>query len=121
MVRAKRSGERENMKPNRIKIGRTKNMQKLINLKQPMDHGACSFWGGVVEVMESVRNVEEWQESGERWCLKEENRVLPGIHILDYQEGVGSARDVLMAIFSNGGSLGCLILISPRGYGVYAR
>nr|GEZ81974.1 hypothetical protein [Tanacetum cinerariifolium] len=34
------------------------------------DHGACSFWGGVVEVVESVGDVEEWQESGERRCLK---------------------------------------------------
>nr|GEW19088.1 integrase, catalytic region, zinc finger, CCHC-type, peptidase aspartic, catalytic [Tanacetum cinerariifolium] len=35
-------------------------------LKMIQDHGACSFWGGVVEVVVSVGNVEEWQESGER-------------------------------------------------------
>nr|GFB85874.1 hypothetical protein [Tanacetum cinerariifolium] len=29
-------------------------------------NGAWSFWGGVVEVVESVGNVEEWQESGEK-------------------------------------------------------
>nr|GEZ08765.1 hypothetical protein [Tanacetum cinerariifolium] len=29
-------------------------------------NGAWSFWGGVVDVVESVGNVEEWQESGEK-------------------------------------------------------
>nr|GEY20802.1 hypothetical protein [Tanacetum cinerariifolium] len=29
-------------------------------------NGAWSFWGRVVEVVESVGNVEEWQENGEK-------------------------------------------------------
>nr|GEU93817.1 hypothetical protein [Tanacetum cinerariifolium] len=33
----------------------------------PDPNGAWSFWGEVVEVVESVGNVEEWQESGEKW------------------------------------------------------
>nr|GEV58543.1 hypothetical protein [Tanacetum cinerariifolium] len=30
-------------------------------------NGAWSFWGGVVEAVESVGNVKEWQERGEKW------------------------------------------------------
>nr|GEV95456.1 GDT1-like protein 1, chloroplastic [Tanacetum cinerariifolium] len=40
-----------------------KDMLKDFDKEYLDDHGACSFWGGVVEVVESVGNVEEWQES----------------------------------------------------------
>nr|GEZ33019.1 hypothetical protein [Tanacetum cinerariifolium] len=42
-----------------IKTGHERNFKDATN-------GAWSFWGGVVEVVEIVRNVEEWQESGEK-------------------------------------------------------
>nr|GEV39397.1 zinc finger, CCHC-type [Tanacetum cinerariifolium] len=40
-------------------------------------NGAWSFWGEVVEVVESVGNVEEWQESGEKWGCGELAEKMP--------------------------------------------
>nr|GEV15749.1 hypothetical protein [Tanacetum cinerariifolium] len=63
-----------------------------------MDHGACSFLGGVVKVVESVGNLEEWQESGERWCLKVGEKMVGGT----VSSNVGREMVVLLVIYTIG-------------------
>nr|GEU53120.1 putative reverse transcriptase domain-containing protein [Tanacetum cinerariifolium] len=61
-------------------------------------NGAWSFWGKVVEVVESVRNVEEWQESGKKWgcgelvgkMVKDEQTIVAGLCWGEVEKMMGS-------------------------------